>query len=101
MTHALICDGCGQLASDRDPLDDDPTRRWWVLSTGPTPGGGLVGLALPPINLSMDVDEETAERLSTGDDDEDEPHREMHYCSLDCLASGIESLRHAADGDAP
>lgn len=55
MTNALLCDGCGRLVSDADPTDDDPARRWWSLSLGPTPGGRLLTLQAA---LEIDVEEE-------------------------------------------
>lgn len=83
MTAALLCDGCGRLASTADPTDDDPTRRWWELSPGPTPSGGLLALTVPPITIDEFLHPVEEPEPEPEEEPESEPLR--HFCSDSCL----------------
>lgn len=97
MTSALICDGCGRLASSADPLDDDPTRRWWALCPGPTPGGGLLAIH-HSFDETVEALRDLADEPADEPDFEDEPER--HFCATSCLFDWL-GARIAAEGNGP
>jgi hypothetical protein len=94
MTMALLCDGCGRMASDSDPTDDDPTRRWWALEAGPTPGGMPVGIRMTAIAIIPEG--EPVPEMEEHDLEPAEPCR--HFCRLGCLLDWLQG-RMAEDAE--
>lgn len=81
----LGCDGCGAIVSDRAG-ELDAAAAWWVLTPGPTIGGGLLPV-LAGLSMSLDVDEDhplAGEPVELDELPPIDPPR--HFCSLTCLS---------------